>query len=237
MIRALICIAALAAVSACSRIRGGEADAVADLMPCADMAATPGELNPGACRLEATDQRIRVTFASVVEGGTGGTVTADVLSETGAVVQSMVERDVSEYLPPSVQDIDGDGRGDVLIARESGNVNTAHAVWIYSGARGAFHRVGEVSGVEITRTNDGYIAVPARSGAAAWNVAFYRLDEEALHPLLTVGVEAQGQGSDGVVTRATCTVTDAPGLAELAMRLEDARAKFCIEPAAQVFGP
>lgn len=223
------------ALSACAKSAPTQAAPAA--APCADMPVATGELTPGECQLEVSGRVVRFTFAPVAEGAVAGNVSAEVIDEDGAVVQTLLEPDVSEYLPPSAEDVDGDGRADILIRRESGNVNTVSGVWIYSGERGAYQRAGEVSGVEIQRTSEGYIAVPARSGAAAWNVAFYRLDEGGLIPLVTVGVEAQDVSADGRVTRSDCTLTDAPGLADLNLTLEAAQAKFCAEPAAGVFGP
>ncbi|UPT61205.1 MAG: hypothetical protein M0D54_12175 [Hyphomonadaceae bacterium JAD_PAG50586_4] len=172
-------------------------------------------------------------YSPVAEGAPGGAVSVDVLGENGAVLQTMLESDVSEYLAPSVQDVDGDGRGDILIARERGNVNTASGVWVFNGDAGAYRRVGEISGVTIQNTSDGYVAVPARSSAAAWNVAFYQLDANGLHMLASVNIE--GEELAGGQIRSTCSLLDAPGIAGLNLSTGDAEAKFCAEPAAQVF--
>lgn len=220
------------ALGACSP--GVAPDPTVELPACGDLVLT-GELTPNECRLEATGGALHVRFADVPAGAVGGTVSVDVLGADNSVVQTIIEPDVLEYLPPIVQDVDGDGRGDILIARESGNVNTAHAIWLFSGENGAYRRVGEVSGVEIARTEDGYVVVPARSSAAAWNVAFYRLDGEGLHMLATVNVEGEEVNA---AIRSTCTLADAPGISAIDLSIADAQTKFCAEPvAAGVFGP
>lgn len=199
---------------------------------CAEHEFT-GEYIERTCTIVANDETLRVRYSPVAEGAQGGAVSVDVLSENGAVLQTMLESDVSEYLPPSVQDVDGDGRGDVLIARERGNVNTASGVWVFSGDAGAYRRVGEISGVDITNTADGYVAVPSRGGAAMWNVAFYQLDASGLHMLASVNVE--GEELAGGQIRSICALLDAPGITRVGLSTEQAEAKFCTEPAAQVF--
>ena len=84
---------------------------------CADLEFT-GEYVERTCTIVANDETLRVRYSPVAEGATGGAVSVDVVGENGAVLQTTLESDVSEYLPPSVQDVDGDGRGDILIARD-----------------------------------------------------------------------------------------------------------------------
>jgi hypothetical protein len=163
-------------------------------------------------------------------------VTVNVLGDRGQVAQTLVETDVTEYMPPTVEDVDGDGRADILIARVLGNVNFEWGVWIYNGERQRYERVGDISGVETQRTAEGYIAVPARSSAVSWNVRYYRLDEEGLHHLVTAQIDGLEELPDGSV-RSTCSVSEAPGLADLNLSERAAQEKFCAEPASQVFGP
>lgn len=233
MMRALVI--SFAALLGASCAQQPATSAAANLPACGENGSPNGELLESECQMQATGETLHVKFAALAAGVQSGTVSVDVLGENGAVSQTLVEPEVSEYLAPTIEDVDGDGHGDVLIARESGNVNVAWGVWIFNRERGRYERVGDVSGVEIQRTSDGYIAVPARSGAAEWNVAFYRLDESALAPLVTVNIEATDVTEDGHVTRQTCTIEDAPGLTTLHLTRDAARAKFCAEPAAEVF--
>lgn len=203
------------------------------LQPCAALQMS-GELTPGECRLEASGQTLHVRFAELAAGMQSGNVSIDVIGSDGQVDQTVLESDVSEYRAPSVQDVDGDGRGDILIPLMTGNVNTDYAVWLYSGAEGRFERVGAVSGVEIKRTDEGYVAVPARSGAASWTVSFFRLDQEGLHSLVTLQIDGEEVGG---AIRSTCTVLEGDGLAAIGLNERAAQEKFCAEPAAQVFGP
>lgn len=201
-----------------------------DIPGCDEMEFS-GALEAGECQLTAGENVLHVKFAPLAAGAQAGMITADVLNEDGAVVQTMLEPDVAQYYAPSVQDVDGDGRADVLIAREGGGANSSHAVWIFNGERGVYERVGDVTGVSIERTGDGLIAVPTRSSAVAWEVAFYRLDEGGLHPIATVAVEAPV----GRSTEPGCTLIALPGLRDLNLTEEAAHERFCAEPAAQVF--
>jgi hypothetical protein len=222
-------------ISACAPTAQPRVDAAA-LRPCVELQLETGAREAGECRLDASGEVLHVVFAETAENAEGGTVTVEVLNDRGAVAQVLSEENVSEYIVPHVEDVDGDGHGDVLIARESGNVNTAWGVWIFNREHARYERAGEVSGVEFRRTSEGYIAVPARSSAAAWAVNFYRLDQAGLVPLVGLYIEATDVTADGRVTGQTCAIEDAPGLAQLNLTMETARARFCAEPAAQVFG-
>lgn len=189
-----------------------------------------GEMAPAACVLDVAGETLRVTYAERAAGAEFGSVTVDVLSGDGAVRQTMQEPDVSQYMPVTVEDIDGDGRADLLIPRRAGNVNTEWGVWIFSGARAAYERIGVVSGVSVGRTEDGYISVPARSSAAAWETHYYRLDQSGLHLIAAVRIE--GEEDVGGAIDASCQIIDASGLATVGLTPQAAQAKFCAEPGA-----
>jgi len=203
--------------------------------PACDAIDLSGDLQAARCELQAAGQVLRVSYGEPAAGTTFGAVSIDVLGDDGQVVQTLVESEVSQYRAVAVMDIDGDGRADIQVPRETGNVNTTSGLWIFNGQDGRYDRIGEVSGVSIGRTADGYVAVPARSSAAAWNVAFYRLGEDGLAPLVSVEVVREEQAG---TIRSTCRLADALGLSDLNLSEVEAEAKFCAEPiAADVFGP
>src|SRR5688572_28433511 len=139
----------IAAVSVLTLASCGEQTAqpfASNLQPCAELELS-GALSPASCQLQSSGQTLRVTYADLAAGTRTGAVSIEVLGEEGQVEQTLLEADVSEYLAPSLQDVDGDGRADILIPRASGNVNAEYGVWIYDGAR--YNRVGEISGVEV----------------------------------------------------------------------------------------
>lgn len=224
---------ALLALPACAPDRNA---AMAELMPCADVVFEPGVFGANECRLEANGENVHVTYAAAAEGAVAGSVTLELIGERGNVRQVMQEPDVAQYLAPRIHDVDGDGRADILVGRSTGNVNTVSGVWIFNGERGVFARVGEINGVAVTRTDEGYVAVASRSSASTWNVAFSALDAEGLKLVASVDVEGI-QREDGALT-ARCRLADAPSIADLPLTPADAQAKFCAEPAAAgVLGP
>ncbi len=237
MTRGSMCIivAALAALAltACAPDRNA---AMAELMPCADVVFEPGVFSANECRIEANGEGVHVTYAEAEEDAVAGSVTLELIGERGNVRQVMLEPDVAQYLAPRVHDVDGDGRADLLVGRSTGNVNTVSGVWIFNGERGVFARVGEINGVAVTRTEEGYVAVASRSSASTWNVAFSALDAGGMKLVASVDVEGLEREDGSLVSR--CRLSDAPGIAELQLAPADAQAKFCAEPAAAgVLGP
>jgi hypothetical protein len=199
-------------------------------------AACGGDAAPAvnaSCDIRTDAHTYRVKFGGAPEGG-AGTVGIDVLVGHDAVGQQFSETGVSAYSYPKLEDVDGDGRADILIARDGGAANQSVAFWRQSDD-GAFVRLGEVNGVTLTKTADGFLAVPARSSAAEWLVTFYRIDEAALTKLGALTVKAEKTSDAGEVLDSSCTLTDDSGVSALDLTDKAAETKFCAEPAAQVF--
>jgi hypothetical protein len=78
-------------------------------------------------------------------------------------------------------------------------------------------------------SESGYIVVPARSSAASWSVAFYKLESNTLRPAVTVDVTAQGDADK--ITGVECVLTDNGGVPETGLTQQAAKDKFCAEPA------
>jgi hypothetical protein len=88
--------------------------------------------------------------------------------------------------------------------------------------------VGEVTGVDLKNTDSGYLAVPARSSANEWDIAFYKLDGDAMNPIVSTAITARG--TPDKITGQDCELTDDGGLASTGLAQEAAEAKFCAEP-------
>jgi hypothetical protein len=154
-------------------------------------------------------------------------VTIQVVQTGDKTIQEFKERMGNTFNGPNVKDFDGDGKADVLLPLETGNVNTSWAV--YRQVEGPkFVRVGEPSGVSLVKTESGYIAAQGRSSAADYYVSFFSLEPEELKPVLTV--EVSGKGEPGKVTDVECVLTDDGGMAETGLTEDAAKAKFCAEP-------
>ncbi|HEX5007709.1 MAG TPA: hypothetical protein VFV70_11380 [Hyphomonadaceae bacterium] len=160
-------------------------------------------------------------------------VSVQVVAPGDVTLQKIEETMGNTFNQISVQDIDKDGKADLLLPLETGNVNTTWAAWRQQDDGKSFVRIGEPSGVEIVKTQSGYVAVPSRSSANEWDVAFFKLEGE-LTPVATATITAEGEVDK--ITGVTCVVADDGGLAAAGLDQAAAQAKFCAEPTvAEIF--
>lgn len=247
-LRLVLCVAALlAACSPESEAPSEEADAGAGVaakrMPLPDCATVEtqdlgadGWRHPD-CRLMLSDNSGLAVEARYKKAEDESTmVSAQVVAPGDATLQTIEETMGNTFNQISVQDIDKDGKADLLLPLETGNVNTTWAVWLqHNDTTPAFGRAGELSGVSIGHTADGYLAVPARSSADSWSVEFWRLDGGILFPLATAEVSAslddKGEPSD-----VKCAVLYDGQTAGIGLSPQEAEKKFCAEPSvAEIF--
>jgi hypothetical protein len=182
------------------------------------------------CRLMLPDPSGRAIEARYTKAEDESTrVSVQVVAPGDATLQTFEETMGNTFNRITLQDIDADGKTDLLVPLETGNVNTTWAVWRQEDD--LFHRAGEVSGVGVSRTGDGYFAVPARSSASEWAVEFYRLDGRALFSVAKAEVSATLDGR-GEPSDVKCVVSYDGKAAGTTLSPEEARAKFCAEPAA-----
>lgn len=238
-LRLVICTAALA-FAACSPAPSNEAEkpvpgeAVAKRIPLPDCATVEAK-DEGAdgwkhpdCRAMMPDNSglaIEARYAPAEDESIE--VTVQVVQPGDTTVQEFKERMGNTFNGPNVKDFDGDGKADVLLPLETGNVNTTWAVWRQvDGPK--FVRVGEPSGVSVVKTESGYIAVQGRSSAADYYVSFFKLLPEELKPVLTI--EVSGEGEPGKVTKVDCVLSDDGGLAGTGLTDAAAEKEFCAEP-------
>lgn len=186
-----------------------------DLASCAD-------IDPALvyeCGLSANAESLRVRFIPATE-----TLSVEVLQPDGRVRQQLLETGVAEFRAPRTEDVDGDGRADLVIPVGAGNVNTISALWVFGG-EGLYRRLGEVSGYAFARTDEGLLVVSSRTSAAAHNVAFYALGEASLDLIASVDQEAEELA--GGTRRSRCALADAPGIEALSLSTREAELKFC----------
>jgi hypothetical protein len=230
-----ICAAALAA-TACSPAptEGADAGKAEKRLPLPDCASTEA-VDQGAdgwkhpdCRAMFDDQSgmaIEARYKPAEDDSTA--ITVSVVAKGDATIQTIDERMGNTFNSPSLEDFDKDGKIDILVPLETGNVNTTWAAWRQVDG-GKFVRVGEPNGVSIEKTASGYIATPARSAANEWSIAFYKLEADQLQPVLTADVIAQGEADK--ITGVECTIEDDGGLPATGLTAEAAKAQFCAEP-------
>lgn len=203
------------------------------LPDCKDVEATDAGAAGSAhkhCRLMSTDKAGLAFEArySPPKEGEQTTVTIQVVAPGDATLQTITEKMDNTFGAPSLQDIDKDGRDELLVPLSTGNVNTNWAVWRATGDGKQYKRVEELSGVSIEHTDSGYIAVAARSSAAEWGVGFWKFDGEDLEPIATADVKASTKGWDAI-DAVECSVEDAGGLKELKLSAKEADKLFCGE--------
>ena len=232
-----ICVTILA-VAACSPVPTDEAGgANAKRMPLPECAGLEAE-DAGAdgwkhpdCRMMLPDQTgmaIEARYAPAEDDSTK--ITVQVVAAGDATLQTIEERMGNTFNGPTLDDVDKDGLVDILIPLETGNVNTTWAFWRQVGGQ-KFVRIGEPSGVDIEKTESGYLAVQGRSSAAEYYVTFYKLAGEELRQGVTALVTAQGEAEK--VTGVECSVEEDEGLLASGLSVKAAAAQFCAEPPVQ----
>ena len=239
-LRLAVCAVALAA-SACSPAPVLETDGAAavgtapaakrvPLPDCATVeakdAGADGWKHPD-CRLMFADQSgmaIEARYTPAEDESTE--INVQVIAAGDATLQAIDERMGNTFNGPSLEDFDKDGKLDILLPLETGMPNTTWAVWRQAEA-GKFVRVGEPTGVSLEKTESGYIAAPTRSSANAWSVAFYKLEGDALQPVATAEITAQGEPDK--ITGTECVVTDDGGIVAAGLTPETGKAQFCAE--------
>lgn len=180
------------------------------------------------CRQMLADQSglaIEARYAPAEDDSTE--VKVQVVQPGDATIQEIVERMGNTFNGPNLEDFDKDGKTDILLPLETGNVNTTWAVW-RQVEPGKFVRVGEPSGVSIIKTDSGLIAVQGRSSASEYYVDFFQLDADSLKPVATARVAARIE--DDKVVGSDCTLEAGEGLAALGLAPEAAKLQYCAEP-------
>jgi hypothetical protein len=233
----LICATVLG-LAACSPAPSEESGgANAKRIPLADCAAVEAE-DAGAdgwkhpdCRMMLPDQSEMAIEARYTPAEDDSTkVTVQVVAAGEATLQTIEERMGNTFNGPTLEDVDKDGLVDILIPLETGNVNTTWAFWRQI-SEGKFARLGEPSGVDIEKTESGYLAVQGRSSAAEYYVTFYQLASEALQQGVTVRVEVQSEADK--VTGVECSLEEDEELLASGMAADEAKAQFCAEAPVQ----
>lgn len=245
-----ICAAALA-LAACSKTEtitetetsaaeGGAAQKRLPLADCSEVetvdAGADGWKHPD-CRMMLPDQSgiaIEARYTKAEDESTK--LAVQVVAPGDATLQTLEETMGNTLNGVTAKDVDADGKTDLLLPLETGNANTNWAFWRQEDG-GRFNRAGELSGVSIERTADGYLAVPARSAADEWSVGFWRIDAGVLFPVATAEVKATlGANGEPDSAKAECKLHYDAQTAGIGLSAQEAQAKFCAGPeVAEIF--
>ncbi|MBL1078903.1 hypothetical protein JK358_31315 [Nocardia sp. 2] len=167
-------------------------------------------------------------IARYTSGDNGATQSIEVIDNTGVTRQTLVERDLYTQYSPRFEDLDGDGRDEVVIPRDlAANGNVTYAV--YRWATAEFVRAGELNGYGPERTPSGYIGIAAKDTYIYWQVGFWTFENHRLREAVHVEIESRPNDTGGGGT-SICRITDASGLSGSGLTDADIQQRFCAEP-------
>jgi hypothetical protein len=214
------------------------------LPPCAQtqVVISPKATSPHVdCRMHSGALDFAVTYWSTPELPAPRAVKVTLTDPSGQVVQT-----IDELLEPSspggvgLQDIDGDGRDELVIPIAqnlfNGSQNTRFAVWRAPGDRLHFERT-QMVGQAVYPSGDGYLVT--NGGALDSRDLTFYLPTDAGYTLvvvLTIEAEEVDQDTHRVLT-VVCRAHQEDGLHAVDMTLHQAEDQFCASPAAKAIWP
>jgi hypothetical protein len=215
------------------------------LPPCPQTAAviTPQGTSPHVdCTMHSGGLDFAVTYWSVSELPGPRAVKVIVTDSSGAVVQT-----IDELLEPSspggvgLQDVDGDGRDELIIPISQNllngdNPNTRFSVWRAPGDSRHYERT-QMVGQAVYPSGDGYL-VSNGGGPASRDLTFYLPTGAgyALVVVLTIEVLEVDPATNRVLT-VNCRAHQEDGLHAVDMTTHQAEDYFCNSPAAKAIWP
>lgn len=239
----------LAALAAAATIVAGVAEprATADttLPPCpqSNPVITPTGKTPLVdCTLHSGDLDFAVNYWSVPELPRPRAVKVTVTDPSGAVVQT-----IDELLEPSspggvgLQDVDGDGREELIIPLSQNllngaNPNTRFAVWRAHGDSRHYERT-QMVGQAAYPSGDGYL-VTNGGGLASRDLTFYLPTGAGYTLVVVLTIEVlDADPATGRALTVNCRAHQEDGLHAVDMTTHQAEDYFCNSPAAKAIWP
>ncbi len=224
--------------------------AVADTRNLTPCAVTVAAISPKTqlahpdCRLHAGDRvgaNFDVTYWTVPEAPGPRAVKVMVTDASGACVQT-----IDELLEPSspsgvgLQDLDGDGRDEVIIPIAqhvfNGSPNTRFSVWRAVGDSTHFERT-QMLGQAVYPSGDGYVVTNGGSPSSR-DLTFYLPTGAGFTLIVALTIEAEqlDPGTHRVLT-VSCRAHQEDGLHAVDMDVSAAQDTFCASPAAGAIWP
>ncbi|BBX48710.1 hypothetical protein GCM10009641_02440 [Mycobacterium cookii] len=214
------------------------------LPPCSQTAAiiSPKATSPHTdCRMHSGALDFAVTYWTTPELPAPRAVKVTATDSSGAVAQT-----IDELLEPSspggvgLQDIDGDGRDELIIPIAqhlfNGGANTRFSVWRAPGDRQHFERT-QMVGQAVYPSGDGYLVT--NGGALESRDLTFYLPTGAGYTLvvvLTIEAEEVDPDTHRVLT-VVCRAHQEDGLHAVDMNIHQAEDTFCASPAAKAIWP
>jgi hypothetical protein len=193
------------------------------------------------CRMHSGSLDFAVTYWTTPELPAPRAVKVTATDSSGGVVQT-----IDELLEPSspggvgLQDIDGDGRDELIIPIAqnlfNGGPNTRFSVWRSPGDRQHFERT-QMVGQAVYPSGDGYLVT--NGGALDSRDLTFYLPTDAGYTLvvvLTIEAEEVDPDTHRVLT-VVCRAHQEDGLHAVDMNIHQAEDTFCASPAAKAIWP
>ncbi len=196
---------------------------------CADLGEDAlNDRGQADCALDSDDGSgliLNVKYGAPKDGDEYGEAQIEIKTAAadGTAQQTITETSEFVYGFPTLQDLDGDGRNELLVPLMTGNVNTVYAVWRGTPETHEYTRAGEISGVSFEAKNNGMFSASSRGSAASWATSYYKFIDGNITNIATAMIELP-DSEDGVEK---CTVRDDGGLALIDLTLAQAQDKFC----------
>lgn len=246
--RAAMRLPVLAVVAAIvSAVASPAAGADADLPSCprSTTVINPESVLPHPdCRLRSGDRiglAFDVSYWSLEPDQPPRAVKVVVTNPAGEVVQTVDEMlEPSSPAPAGLQDLDGDGRDELIIpmARHSynGSPNTRFAVWRANDDRQHLERT-QMVGQAVYPSGDGYVVSNGGSPTSR-DLTFYLPTRAGFTLVVVLTIEAeQVEPGTGRVLTVTCRAHQEDGLHAVGMDVYQAEDHFCASPAAAAIWP
>ena len=232
----------MAALGACGVVSGLAPAAGADPLPECSTVAKGLQPDWGwNCQTKGASGLVFEGRRSAIKRYVDGFVRSyrDEVRVSGPVSQ-VIDEDVGvgDGLPFALEDLDGDGRDELLIplGPQRGMdvaepANYEWAVW-RAGASGKFERVWQVRAASFRRTQDGYLVALERGVGAEGEVRFYAFGpDHAYPPKLVAGADAHSSVFNGPFSPSDCELVDQDtDLAALGLDHDAAQQRFCADP-------
>ena len=223
------------------------AAADSDMPPCPQTAAVINPATPQGhqnCRLHSGDRiglDFDVDYWAADAGAPPMAAKVTVTDGSGTVVQTINEMlEPSSPAPVGLDDLDGDGRDEVIIpmsrTRFNGSANTRFSVWRAVGDGTHFERT-QMVGQAAYPSGDGYLVV--NGGALTSRDLDFYIPTGAGFTLavsLTIEPEQVEPGTGRVITL-SCRAHQQQGLGSIDMDVRQAEQTFCASPAAMAIWP
>jgi hypothetical protein len=238
----LAAVVVMAAAGMCLTCPTAAADTSLPSCPQTAAIISPKVTSPHSdCQMHSGALDFAVTYWTTPELGGPRAVKVTVAGPSGEIVQT-----IDELLEPSspggvgLQDIDGDGRDELIIPIAqhlfNGSPNTRFSVWRAPGDRQHFERT-QMVGQAVYPSDDGYLVT--NGGALdSRDLTFYLPTGAGYTLVVVVTIEAEQVDPDTHrVLTVTCRAHQEDGLHAVDMDVWQAEDTFCASPAAKAIWP